>query len=304
MQDRPARDQAAEDTGSIRQPPPIDDRVFISYAREDETFVLNLASALKARGIPLWLDQWDILPGADWNRSIDRALHESRKVVIVLSPAAVVSRQVRAEIQLAVDAEEKAVFPVLYNDCAVPRILRLYQFSDFREPRTFEAALDRLAEALGAETTLPHVEKMPPEPKPLRPQPPRGDNRRLMLTAVVGAAALLVLVAGLVFALAPWRVSDDTPVPPPDVIHPPEETGNLQVSVNVDHARVSLDGTEVGIARRALPLILRGIPEGQYRLRVEATGYVTAERRITVAADQWTSEGVILRQAVLPPGER
>jgi hypothetical protein len=304
MQDRTPRDQAAEDTGSIRQPRPIDDRVFISYAREDETFVLNLASAFKARGIPLWLDQWDILPGADWNRSIDRALHESRKVVIVLSPAAVVSRQVRAEIQLAVDAEEKAVFPVLYNDCAVPRILRLYQFSDFREPRTFEAALDRLAEALGAETTLPHVEKVPPEPKPLRPQPPRGDNRRLMLTAVVGAAALLVLVAGLVFALAPWRVSDDTPVPPPDVIHPPEETGNLQVSVNVDQARVSLDGAEVGIARRALPLILRGIPEGQYRLRVEATGYVTAERRITVAADQWTSEGVILRQAVLPPGER
>jgi TIR domain/PEGA domain len=277
-----AKATSSESTG---QPTPSSERVFISYAREDEAFVLRLARTLKARGIPVWLDQWDILPGADWNQSIDRALHESRKVIAVLSPAAVASRQVRAEIQSAVDTEEKSVFPVLYKHCDVPRILRLYHFSDFREARNFETELARLADALGAT----------PKPPPPKPPPHRAGNRRLMLAAILGVIAISVLVGGFVFGLVPWRVSENAVVAPPDVIHP-APTGKLQVSVNVDEARVSLDGAEVGIARNVVPLILRSVPAGKYRLRVEATGYVPEERRITIIANGWTSEGVALSQ--------
>ena len=42
--------------------------VFISYAREDDDFVLKLATELKDRGISVWLDQWDIPAGADWDQ--------------------------------------------------------------------------------------------------------------------------------------------------------------------------------------------------------------------------------------------
>ena len=173
MQDlTPDHEATAQSPESTRQPTPGTDHVFVSYAREDEAFVLRLARALKTRGIPIWLDQWDIPPGADWDRTIDRALRESGKVIAVLSPEAVASPQVRAEIQAAVN-EKKAVFPVLYKDCDVLRILRLYHFSDFREPRNFEPELARLAEALGAASN-------PPPPKP----PPHCvGNRRLMLAA-------------------------------------------------------------------------------------------------------------------------
>jgi hypothetical protein len=41
------------------------DRVFICYDREDEEFVLKLAASLKNRGVPVWLDQWDIPSEAD-----------------------------------------------------------------------------------------------------------------------------------------------------------------------------------------------------------------------------------------------
>ena len=47
---------------------PMSDHVFICYAREDEAFVLQLGENLKGRGVPVWLDQWDIPPGSDWDR--------------------------------------------------------------------------------------------------------------------------------------------------------------------------------------------------------------------------------------------
>lgn len=43
------------------------DHVFLCYARKDEDFVLKLATNLKGRGVPVWLDQWDIPPSADWD---------------------------------------------------------------------------------------------------------------------------------------------------------------------------------------------------------------------------------------------
>jgi TIR domain/PEGA domain len=307
MQDLTPQNEAADGPKSARQPP-SNDPVFISYARENEAFVLRLAGALKDRGIPVWLDQWDIPPGADWNRNIDRALHESSKVIAVLSPEAVVSRQVRAEIQSAVDAEEKAVFPVLYKNCDVPRILKLYHFSDFRESRNFESELARLAEALGSAP-------IPPPPKPPPSEGPSWrsfvkkfgrltQQRRLLLAAIIGAAGVIAILAVLAVRYV------GSPLAPTPEIHLEErkpelrlleQTGNLQVSVNVDEARVSLDGTEVGIARNAVPLILRGISAGEHRLQVEATGYEPKERHISIIAGEWIMEAVTLPQSSSAP---
>jgi TIR domain len=58
--------------------------VFICYAREDEEFALQLARILKASAIPVWVDQWDIQPGANWVKSIDRALEECSTCLVVL----------------------------------------------------------------------------------------------------------------------------------------------------------------------------------------------------------------------------
>jgi hypothetical protein len=313
MQEVTPHNEAAENSGSPRQPTHGVDRVFISYAREDEAFVLRLASALKGHGIPVWLDQWDIPPGADWDRTIDRALRESGKVIAVLSPEAVASPQVRAEVQLAVN-ERKAVFPVLYKDCDVPRVLRLYHFSNFREPRSFEPELARLAEALGAKTR-PNPAKTP-EPPP-KPSPPFWrifvtkfgwliQQRRFLLAATIGSAVITAML--VVLAIDIPSPSAPTPVVNPEKRKPKmcplEQTGNLQISVNVDEARISLGGVEVGIARNVMPLILRGVCAGEHRFRVEAPGYVPEERQITIIANRWTLEGVALRQPSPAPVER
>jgi hypothetical protein len=106
------------------------DHVFICYAREDQGFVLKLAANLKERGARVWLDQWDIPASADWDLTIDNALYDCAQFLIVLSPAAVASGEVRGELRTALD-ENKPIVPVLYQTCRIPRRLKLIQYVDF-----------------------------------------------------------------------------------------------------------------------------------------------------------------------------
>src|SRR5437660_4832616 len=102
-------------------------RVFFCYARADQGFAVSLAQQLIERGIGVWLDQWDIPAEADWDKTIDKALRECDRLLIVLSPASVESREVRGELRTALDLG-KPILPVLYRPCEIPRQLRLVQF--------------------------------------------------------------------------------------------------------------------------------------------------------------------------------
>jgi hypothetical protein len=103
---------------------------FICYAREDQSFVIELASELKARGVRVWVDQLDIRGGENWDQKIDEALYGCSQFLIVLSPAAVGSTEVRGELRTALD-EHKRIVPVVYQTCRVPRQLRSIQHIDF-----------------------------------------------------------------------------------------------------------------------------------------------------------------------------
>jgi len=106
------------------------DHVFICYSRKDEDFVLELAKNLKNQGVPVWLDQWDIPSGANWNRAIEAALNECTSLLLVLSPSSVESDDVQSEWLIALD-EEKVVVPVLYRSCKIPFRLKSIQYIDF-----------------------------------------------------------------------------------------------------------------------------------------------------------------------------
>src|ERR1043166_5524340 len=126
--------------------------VFVCYARKDEQFVLQLAGKLKGRGVAVWLDQWDIAAGADWDRSIDDAIRDCAKLIIVLSPQAVESAEVRGELHTALD-EKKPIIPVIRSACRVPRQLRTIQHVDFssRGPDD-EVALGHVLRTLASAT--------------------------------------------------------------------------------------------------------------------------------------------------------
>jgi hypothetical protein len=76
--------------------------VFVSYAREDAGLILPLAHALLHHGADLWVDQLRISPGANWDRSVEDALYRCAKMLLFLSPAAVASEEVLAELRVAV----------------------------------------------------------------------------------------------------------------------------------------------------------------------------------------------------------
>jgi hypothetical protein len=134
------------------------DHVFICYARNDQNFVLELATKLKEHGVPVWIDQWDIPPSTDWDQAIDEAVDHCAHFLIVLSPAAIESREVRGELRLALD-KNKPIVPVLYEPCDIPRQLRLIQYVDYRNRGPDDATA--LAQVLGimgiSESSTPKV---------------------------------------------------------------------------------------------------------------------------------------------------
>ena len=119
-------------------------QVFFSYAREDENFAVDLASKLKAAGVPLWVDQWELSKGDDWDITIEDALYDLPGFMIVLSPVSVRRREVRGELRVALD-ENKHLFPVVYQKCRWPRQLLLYQCTDLTtDGAKREAEMQRL----------------------------------------------------------------------------------------------------------------------------------------------------------------
>jgi hypothetical protein len=107
------------------------DHLFICYARQDKIFALKLVDKLRERGISVWIDELAIQPGSNWNSSIDEALYDCTRLLVILSPAAVESEQVQSEWVTALE-EKKPVIPVLYQKCRIPSRLRLLQHVDLR----------------------------------------------------------------------------------------------------------------------------------------------------------------------------
>jgi tetratricopeptide (TPR) repeat protein len=116
------------------------DHAFICYSRKDEDFVLELAKNLKRQGVPIWLDQWDIPSGANWGRTIEKALKESSHLLLILSPSSVDSDDVQSEWLSALE-KGKVVVPILYQQCDIPFRLKPIQYIDFtsRSPDNEEA---------------------------------------------------------------------------------------------------------------------------------------------------------------------
>jgi len=121
---------------------------FFSYCRQDKEFATRLAEDLKAGGANVWMDRLDIAPGQEWDDAVEDAVSQCPRMLLLLSPASVQSRNVRNEVAYALD-EKKTIIPVLYQDCTIPLQLRRIQHIDFRTD--YADGLKTLLKTLGAE---------------------------------------------------------------------------------------------------------------------------------------------------------
>src|ERR1051325_4868898 len=76
-------------------------KVFLSYAQADEKLAMKVSEGLKQAGLKVLDYRHEILPGDLWADKAARALRESSAMVVILTPDAVRSEQVRWEINYA-----------------------------------------------------------------------------------------------------------------------------------------------------------------------------------------------------------
>lgn len=144
--------------------------VFLSYKRDDEAKARDLVNALRSRGLAVWWDQ-DIPPGAPWEATIERALHDAKAVIVGWSPSSVESEYVRSEARWARD--QGRLLQVFLKTCKPPLFFGERQIVDLSDwlgdPR--DGRIGQVCEAVRLIESTPHPPPPPQEPDHAPPQP-------------------------------------------------------------------------------------------------------------------------------------
>jgi predicted aminopeptidase len=103
-------------------------QVFISYSRRDSETIESIVTQLEAEGIDVWLDREDIKPGQQWRKQIVEAIDTAEAFVLNLSPDSGASVNVLKELDLAEEALEPFILPIMLKDMKIPDTMR-YQLA-------------------------------------------------------------------------------------------------------------------------------------------------------------------------------
>ena len=191
---------------------------FISYSREDKTLQERVVRELRERGVNVWVDIENLIPGTPaWEREIERSIRNSAGVVVLLSPGSNNSEWVRREISFA-EENDKRIFPVHIrgdeND-SIPLRLSAHQRVDLR--RNIEKGLDYLADTLKNFLGTASVSKSITQPKSALFDVTKIGAKKLALPALIVIAGL-ILIGGIIAAREIFGGTDPTKVA---VITPP-----------------------------------------------------------------------------------
>src|SRR5215510_370881 len=97
--------------------------IFISYKREEQAMARNLANALEGEGWTVW---WDpkLRAGERFNDVIEKALKESKCVLVMWSKRSVESKYVKDEATYALNRNK--LVPVMIEEVELPFRLRTF----------------------------------------------------------------------------------------------------------------------------------------------------------------------------------
>ncbi len=129
--------------------------VFISYSHYDAAWVQEwLLPRLEAAHFSICMDFRDFRPGAPSITEMERAVLESRKTILILTPAYVTSEWTEFESILVQTldpaARQRRLIPVLLVPVELPLRIRMLTYLDFTQPNRNEFQVARLLESLHA----------------------------------------------------------------------------------------------------------------------------------------------------------
>lgn len=168
--------------------------VFISYSSKDRAFASQVAQSLEQNGYDVWFDRDDIRAGEIWDDAIQRGLQASQVMLLIVSPNAMQSSHVKDEWSYF-HSKGKPIIPLRLQDAEVHFQLHRLQRVDFQE-QPFSAGFEQLVQELNR-YGLPHKQTVEINVSVDN----SGNNANLMTVAIVAIVALLVIFAGVFFAL-------------------------------------------------------------------------------------------------------
>ncbi len=177
-------------------------QLFISYDNANTSFAHRLAGDLRRLGVQVWIAPESIRPGESWVDGIERGLQESTHMLVVLTPAAVVSQWVKKEVNVGIARERQEkmkVIPLEVEACNVPLFLSTYQMVSFRSD--YADGLNQLAGVLGIQGAQMPEAQAPGKAEPGQaPSVMRSSRARRGLLYLLGIGAAIVVVVALVIA--------------------------------------------------------------------------------------------------------
>jgi hypothetical protein len=137
---------------------------FVIFAYKDSDFVLKLRHDLEYRGVPTTSAVDIVRPGLDFAAVIQRAIRESRVILVVLSRWATERPWIYTEISFAValqmSGEGKVLIPVVIEPTVeIPFFLKNLQFIDLSTPERYGQGLSLLVEAVRLAEQDPTIER-------------------------------------------------------------------------------------------------------------------------------------------------
>jgi hypothetical protein len=133
--------------------------IFISYSRRDSATVQALATALREKGLSVWVDQSGIQEGDAYDTQIEDAIAQTRVVIVLWSKHSVRSQWVRAEAAYALGKQK--LLPIAIDRTDPPLQFLHIQTIDFEGwqgdsgSEVFARLLTALAKRLGRATGAP-----------------------------------------------------------------------------------------------------------------------------------------------------
>jgi hypothetical protein len=122
--------------------------VFLSYNSQDRDAVAAIANDLRAEGLKVWFDQWELQPGLPWQRALELAIGTIGAAAAFVGPNGIGPWQgleVESYLRQFV-ARSCPVVPVLLSGCPaepqLPLFLAGMTWADFRAD--YRAGLERL----------------------------------------------------------------------------------------------------------------------------------------------------------------
>jgi len=135
---------------------------FISYSSRDQTFANRLYADLQANGVRCWFAPKDMPFGAKLRESIDEAISENDKMLLVLSKNSIASSWVEKEFETSFEEEcrreDTVLFPIMLDHSPfesreswiadIRRTRNIGDFSRWMDDVPYKEAFDRLLRAL------------------------------------------------------------------------------------------------------------------------------------------------------------